>query len=38
MGETTKLIDDYYPGKGKILDPMVGGGTVLIVSGTLLFC
>ena len=27
-----KLIDDYYPGKGKILDPMVGGGTVLIES------
>jgi len=28
----SKLIDDYYPGKGKILDPMVGGGTVLIES------
>ena len=27
-----KLIDDYYPGEGKILDPMVGGGTVLTES------
>lgn len=27
-----KLIDDYYPGRGKILDPMVGGGTVLTES------
>lgn len=26
----SKLIDDYYSGKGKLLDPMVGGGTVLI--------
>ena len=28
----SKLIDDYYPGQGKILDPMVGGGTVLVES------
>ncbi len=28
----SKLIDEYYNGSGKILDPMVGGGTVLIES------
>lgn len=25
----SKLISEFYPGKGTILDPMVGGGTVL---------
>ncbi len=27
---SAKLIDDYYPGWGTVLDPMSGGGTVLI--------